>query len=128
MAENYISVRVSEKPRLRRTQFGRSITAAVSSRELDDQAGSVGTSGCSGGVSNGTHQAGVGSDVLFEHDLLENRVPLFRMRTYKGQERMLQATELAFLQIDSRGSTHHTVSRQASVRSRADPGVAKTII
>jgi len=35
--------------------------AAVSSRELDEQAGSVGASGCSGRISNGTNQTGDGS-------------------------------------------------------------------
>ena len=34
--------------------------AAVSSRELDEGAGPVGTSGCSGRVSNGADEAGVG--------------------------------------------------------------------
>src|SRR5712671_4838694 len=35
--------------------------AAVSSRELDEQAGSVGASGCSGRISNGTNETGDGS-------------------------------------------------------------------
>src|SRR5262249_4906326 len=35
--------------------------AAVSSRELDQQAGSVGASGCSGRISNGTNETGDGS-------------------------------------------------------------------
>src|SRR5713226_4243289 len=34
--------------------------AAVSSRELDEQAGSVGASGCSGRISNGTNETGDG--------------------------------------------------------------------
>ena len=36
-------------------------TAAVSSRELDEQSGSVGASGCSGRISNGTNKTGDGS-------------------------------------------------------------------
>src|SRR4249920_88160 len=44
-----------------RRSAGRAGVAVVSSRELDEQAGSVGASGCSGRISNGTNETGVGS-------------------------------------------------------------------
>src|SRR5262249_37077845 len=44
-----------------RRSAGRTGVAVVSSRELDEQAVSVGASGCSGRMSNGTNETGNGS-------------------------------------------------------------------
>jgi hypothetical protein len=52
-------VRVSDACARRST--GHAGVAVVSSRELDEQAGSVGASGCSDRISNGTDEAGDGS-------------------------------------------------------------------
>src|SRR5262249_57051374 len=43
-----------------RRSTGHAGVAAVSSRELDEQAGSVEASGCSGQISNGTNETGDG--------------------------------------------------------------------